>query len=209
MGTQPTPGFFDPLWTIAHLSTYGRKGRDDYTAMYDELRRDGKMPGPCVTMWDCLEVGDVLGTKSYEAKARIRSGMALVQFAVNPCEVDDSGKILVFQADNDSTKRLTCDDFEGNIDFGAFEPPPVDNVEENVSSGSNTIAYNDYKDVAQRLAGRMPVVHPFHLLEFHVATIPPSNVFTLFALMPPHPFPVGLQVWSNVTPTCVSASWQI
>ena len=209
IGTQPTPGFFDPLWTIAHLSTHGRKGRDDYTAMCDDLRRDGQMPGPCVTMWDCLEVGDVLGTKSDEAKARIRSGMALVQFAVNPCEVDDSGNILVFQADDDSTKRLTCDDFEGNIDFGEFEPAPVDNVEENAASGSNTIAYNDYKDVAQRLAGRMPVVLPFHLLEFLVATIPPSLVFTLLALIPVRPLHVGLQVSSNVIPTCVSASWLI
>jgi hypothetical protein len=194
MGTQPTPGFFDPLWTIAHLSTYGRKGREDYTAMYDDLRRDGKMPGPCVTMWDSLKVGDVLGTKSDEAKARIRKVMALVKFAVNPCEVDDTGKILVFQPDNDSTKRLTCDDFDGEIDFGKYEAPPVDNVEDNVSSGSNTIAYNDYKDVAQRLAGRVSVVHCFHFFQYLFASIPPSLVYTVLALIPPHPLPIPRSV---------------
>ena len=162
MGTQPSPGFFDPLWTIAHLSTCGRKGHDKYTAMYDDLRREGQMPGPCITMWDSLELGDVLGSNSDEGKARIRRAMTAVKFAVNPCEVDESGKIIMFQADDDSLQRLSCEDFEGGIDFQEFEGPPVDNVVEgDLDSGSNTIAYNDYKDVAQRLAGPTLVVHIF------------------------------------------------
>ena len=112
-------------------------------------------------MWGSLELGDVLGTNSDEDKARIRRAMTAVKFAVNPCEVDDSGKIIMFQADDDSSQRLSCEDFEGGIDFQEFEDPPVDNVEENLDSGSNTIACNDYKDVAQRLAGPTLVVHPF------------------------------------------------
>jgi hypothetical protein len=35
MGTQPMPGFLDPLWTIAHLSTHGRKGHDNYRPVAD------------------------------------------------------------------------------------------------------------------------------------------------------------------------------
>ena len=208
IGTQPTPGFFDPLWTIAHLSTCGRKGHDSYTAMYDNLRLDNKMPGPCVTLWESLALGDVLGTNSVNMKARIRSAMKLVKLSVNPCEVDDSGKVLVLQADNDSTRRLSCEDFQGNICFQEFEGPPDDNEAGILDCGSNTIAYNDYKDVAQRLAGHALFVQTIHYIRFLVATSSPSIILPIFALTS-LPLPVREQVSSNVAHICVGASWQI
>ena len=61
IGPQPTPGFFDPLWTVAHVANYGHKGNDQYTSMYDALRVEGGMPGPCVTQWDSVAIGDVAG----------------------------------------------------------------------------------------------------------------------------------------------------
>ena len=148
--------------------------------MHGALRRDGKMPGPCVATWGCLELGDVLETNIDETKVRIRNAMTLVKLTVNPCEVDDSGKILVFQADNDSTLLLSCEDFEGGIGFQDFQEPPVDTVEETLDSGSNTIAFSDYKDVAGRLAGRTAVVRANLLLLFLVATLAPSIALTAF-----------------------------
>ena len=84
IGPQPTPGFFDPLWTIAHVANYGHKGNDQHTSMYDALRVEGGMPGPCVTQWDSVAIGDVAGASSEASKKRIRDHMMQVASSIQP-----------------------------------------------------------------------------------------------------------------------------
>ena len=45
-----SPGFFHIKWTLAHMTRYGRKGQEDYTALADKtLARN--IPGPCAERW--------------------------------------------------------------------------------------------------------------------------------------------------------------
>ena len=154
IGPQPTPGFFDPLWTVAHVANYGRKGCDEYTSMYDTLRQEGGLPGPCVTLWDSVAIGDVAGNSSEASKKRVRAHMMEVEKALQPVEVDPTGtKLLIAAVDGDG-RFVTCEDFEGKLVFDAeFPGPPTDQFDIDEGSGSNTTIYNDFRDVAQRLSG--------------------------------------------------------
>ena len=152
MGPKPTPGFFDPLWTVAHMSTYGRKGNGSYTSLYDQLRSEGKLPGPCVPCWGSLPRGDLLGATTPNGKKKARCLMCKVEQSMNPVEVAPSGDLLFIAADS-TGKMVTTEDFDNELHWDEFEVAPEDNVDVGGGQGGNTVVYNDFKDVASRLAG--------------------------------------------------------
>jgi hypothetical protein len=122
--------------------------------MYGALRVEGGMPGPCVTQWDSVSIGDVAGASSEASKKRIRAHVMQVASSTQPVEVDPSGTKVVIAADDGDGHCVTCEDFDGPLDFDLAAPAPsIDKFDIDAGSGSNTVVYNDFKDVAQRLAG--------------------------------------------------------
>jgi hypothetical protein len=80
--------------------------------------------------------------------------MMQVASSIQPVEVDPSGKRVIITADDGDGNYVTCEDFDGPLDFDVAVPAPsIDKFDIDAGSGSNTVVYNDFKDVAQRLAG--------------------------------------------------------
>jgi hypothetical protein len=103
--------------------------------------------------------------------------MMQVASSIQPVEVDPSGKRVMITADDGDGNYVTCEDFDGPLDFDVAAPAPsIDKFDIDAGSGSNTIVYNDFKDVAQRLAG------PFSLHYLHITSLPPHHLMPFFPL---------------------------
>jgi hypothetical protein len=88
--------------------------------------------------------------------------MMQVASSIQPVEVDPSGKRVMIAADDGDGDYVTCEDFDGPLHFDLAAPgPSIDQFDIDAGSGSNTVVYNDFKDVAQRLAGPCPL-HYLH-----------------------------------------------
>ena len=61
--------------------------------------------------------------------------MANVDQSTAPVEVDPAGNLVLPLADS-TGKQVTCEDFEGGLDWNEFEDAPEDNVDGGVASAS-------------------------------------------------------------------------
>ena len=68
-------------------------------------------------------------------KKTVRTRMANVDQSTAPVEVDPAGNLVLPLADS-TGKQVTCEDFEGGLDWNEFEDAPEDNVDGGVASAS-------------------------------------------------------------------------